>query len=394
MNKLAIVSTHPIQYNAPLFRLLAETNGLSVKVFYTWSQTEKTLYDPTFQQNVVWDIPLLEGYDFAFVNNTSKKPSSSHRKGIINPTLNKEIQKWGATHLLVYGWNFVSHFRAMRFFKGQIPVWFRGDSTLLNSNSKIKQLIRKRILTVVFKHVDIAFYVGIENKKYYLEFGLKEQQLKFAPHAIDNDRFSINSNIKNQEALQWKKQLNIPENKIVVLFAGKFEPRKNTKFFLSTFIKANKKRLDPLHLVMAGNGPLKQDLLKEANTNPHITFLPFQNQSIMPVVYRLGDVFCLPSISETWGLAVNEAMASSRSCILSSNVGCAEDLIKSGENGFIFESNDQDQLSTILINLDKNELTEMGIKARQSISNWSFQSIVGNMTDPSLLNLTADVGNL
>ena len=70
MKKLAIVTTHPIQYNAPVFRMLQERNVIAIKVFYTWG--EKVLenkYDPGFNRVIDWDIPLLNGYDYVMVNN-------------------------------------------------------------------------------------------------------------------------------------------------------------------------------------------------------------------------------------------------------------------------------------------------------------------------------------
>lgn len=77
-----------------------------------------------------------------------------------------------------------------------------------------------------------------------------------------------------------------------------------------------------------------------------ITLLPFQNQSIMPIVYRLGDVFVLPSKGpgETWGLAINEAMASCRPVIASDKCGGAIDLIINEHNGLIFKAGDEKDL--------------------------------------------------
>ena len=74
--RIAIITTHPIQYNAPLFQLLAERNIVSIKVFYTWEQSKDGEYDPDFGQHRNWDIPLLAGYDFEFVKNG---PAGSRR---------------------------------------------------------------------------------------------------------------------------------------------------------------------------------------------------------------------------------------------------------------------------------------------------------------------------
>ena len=94
MKKLAIITTHPIQYNAPWFKLLQEGRKVEPKVFYTWGQLETgEKYDPGFGKTVQWDIPLLEGYQYVFVNNIATDPGSHHRNGIINPSLNKEIDR-------------------------------------------------------------------------------------------------------------------------------------------------------------------------------------------------------------------------------------------------------------------------------------------------------------
>ncbi len=73
--RLAVVTTHPIQYYAPLFRLLAKEPGIELKVFYTWSQSQQgAKYDIDFGKMIEWDIPLLDGYSYEFVNNVAKDP--------------------------------------------------------------------------------------------------------------------------------------------------------------------------------------------------------------------------------------------------------------------------------------------------------------------------------
>src|ERR1700752_1695452 len=121
MKKLAIVSTHPVQYNAPLFRLLAERNKIQLKVFYTWSQSESgSIFDPGFGIEKKWDIPLLDGYEHCFVPNTAADPGSHHFTGIKNPGLVNDIKEYQPDAILVYGWNFHSHLKVMRYFKGRV----------------------------------------------------------------------------------------------------------------------------------------------------------------------------------------------------------------------------------------------------------------------------------
>src|SRR5579875_1397644 len=190
MKKLAIIATHPVQYNAPWFRLLAQKTSLQIKVFYTWSQSSQgAKYDPGFGKTIEWDVPLLEGYEYVFVDNIAKDPGSHHFKGVNNPTIIKDIEQWQPDALLVIGWSYKSHLACMRYFKGRVPVLFRGDSTLLDEKPGIKRWMRRLFLTYVYSFVDHALYVGTNNKNYFLAHGLKERQLHFVPHAIDNNRF-------------------------------------------------------------------------------------------------------------------------------------------------------------------------------------------------------------
>lgn len=231
MTKLAIITTHPIQYYAPLFRLLSEEKNFSVKVFYTWSQSQERLHDPDFGFEVNWDVPLLSGYDYTFVKNIAAQPGSRSYNGILNPTLNQEIEDWEADAVLVIGWAFNSHLKAMRFFHGRIPVLFRGDSNLIDEPRyfSIKKLLRRLFLRWVYRHVNYALYVGRANKAYYLAHGMKQEQLFFAPHAIDNTRFADNEGEFETESRGWRVKLGIAANDFVFFVCRETHHKKRSR---------------------------------------------------------------------------------------------------------------------------------------------------------------------
>ena len=373
IKKLAIITTHPIQYNAPWFRLLAERNKIQLKVFYTWSQSETGLkYDPGFGKKIEWDILLTDGYEYEFVENIAIKPGTRTHNGIVNPQLIERISQYHPNAILVNGWNFNSHLKCLKYFHKRIPVLFRGDSTLLNDQKCIRKLARQIILTSVYKNVDYGLYVGTQNKKYFLKHGLKEDQLIFVPHAIDNQRFIKPGDECDLEVQKWKKDLGIDRNKIVFLYAGKFEDVKNPLLI----IEGAKLLLDTnVHFLIVGNGPQEELLKKEAGIN--VSFLEFQNQKMMPVLYRLGNVLIMPSKSETWGLSVNEAMACAKPVLVSDKCGCAIDLVQDGINGFVFQSgNVNDLVEKIkMLTVDQNNLVKMGDASLQKIQSWSFEKI-------------------
>lgn len=375
--KLAIITTHPIQYYAPLFRELNNRNIIKIKIFYTWSQSmQGAQFDPGFGKEIQWDIPLLEGYDYTFINNTSSKPGSDHFNGIINPTLNAEVEQWKPDAILFIGWSFQSHLKCMRFFYKKIPILFRGDSTLLAETLGLKLLIRTFFLTWVYKHIDIALYVGTNNKKYFLRHGIKPKQLIFAPHAVDNKRFFDIDNKYSSQALLWRQELGIKESDIVFLYAGKLEDKKNPMLLIDAF---NQVKNSKTYLIILGNGPLEKKLKLKYKGATNLLFIDFQNQSIMPVAYRLCDILVLPSKGpvETWGLSVNEAMACSKAIIVSDRCGCGIDLVKNNINGYMFRRNSlsdlADKMKMMIAN--KSRLAEMGKKSLGIIKNWSFEKI-------------------
>ena len=358
--------------------MLTVRGFIKIKVFYTWGASVlKDKYDPGFGKIINWDIPLLDGYDYEMVENISKDPGSHHFFGIDNPSLHNSIKEWGADALLVFGWAFKSHLMVLRHFHKKLPIYFRGDSTLLdNAGNFLKQSFRKLFLKWIYRHVDFAFYVGTENKKYFLLNGMHETQLVFVPHAIDNSRFSFTMQ-KN-----FRQELKIDENEIVFLYAGKFEHKKNPQLLLQAFVECNNKSS---HLIFVGNGPLETalhqtvDNLKDDALKSRIHFLDFQNQSLMPDVYKCCDVFVLPSQGpgETWGLAINEAMASGKAVLVSNKCGAATDLVHDGKNGFIFESGSLNALVQKINTLsqEKEQLKLMGLHSSQMIQQWSFESI-------------------
>jgi glycosyltransferase involved in cell wall biosynthesis len=369
--KLAVVTTHPIQYYAPLFRRVADREGITLRVFYGWAGSTEASYDPGFEQDVEWDVPLLEGYDNTFVPNESSDPGTHHFRGMVNPSLPAAVEQWGADAVLVFGWGWQSHLRALRHFSRRVPVFFRGDSTLIDEQGGPRQWARRAGLWWVYRHVDHALYVGSHNRDYFAAHGLADEQLYWVPHAIDNDRFADPDGTLQAEAEEWRQELGIPAGAPTIVFAGKLSRKKAPDLLLEAF-----GRLDATdaHLVVAGSGPLDEELRQRADDRVH--FLGFQNQSRMPVVYRLGDVFVLPSRGpgETWGLVINEAMACGRAVVASTKVGCASDLVADGENGFVFKSEDAQALAKRLQTLveDPTLRARMGEASARRIEDWSL----------------------
>jgi len=369
--KLAVVNTHPIQYYSPYYRELDNRSGLDVKVFYSWRGSTEDAYDPGFEQDVSWDIPLLDGYEYVFAENTASDPGTHHFWGITAPQLINRVEEWDPDAVLIFSWNYRTHLRAIRHFHGRVPVLFRGDSTLLDESFGVRKWTRRLWLRWVYRHVDAALYVGQNNRDYFEAHGLRGDALFWVPHAVDTRRFA-EGNEEEQKAAQWRRQLGVPGDAPVVLFAGKLERKKAPDVLLEAFERLDNSKA---HLVVVGSGPMEEELRRRAGGYSHVHFLGFQNQSRMPTVYRLGDLFVLPSRGpgETWGLAVNEAMACGRPVVVSDKVGCAPDLVDD-ENGAVVPADRPSVLRQTLQTLLRGEerLQEMGRRSAERISDWTI----------------------
>ncbi len=372
--RLAFVVSHPIQYYAPLYRRLAERGDLDVKVFFTWHAGEAAVRDRGFAVDVAWDIPLTQGYDYERVPNTARDPGTHHFTGLRNPALLARVLQWRPDVVHVTGWAWQSHLLLLRsLHRRGIATLFRGDSHLLDeTQAGPRWWLKKRVLGRVFRWPSAFLVTGAANRAYYKAFHVADGKLIACPHSIDVHRFAEPAQIHETEAQRWRSELGIAPEACVVLFAGKFEPRKRP---LELMKAVQALKTGKTVLVMVGSGALDARVKAMAAAQPALfRVLPFQNQSRMPAVYRLGDLFVLPSaFGETWGIAVNEALACARPVLVSDRVGCAADVVTEA-CGRVFSSADPGALRAALQDLtaDRDALSAMREAAARRAALFDF----------------------
>jgi glycosyltransferase involved in cell wall biosynthesis len=342
--RIAVVVSHPVQYYVPLYRRLAVRPDVELRVFYTWHSGEGPVRDAGFGRDVKWDIPLRTGYEWEVVENVARAPGTHHFLGLINPGLVGRVLSWRPDMVHLTGYNFWSHLTGMiGFRRAGIPVLFRGDSHLLDEEPLWRRIIKRVVLGGVYALPSVFLSVGKANREYWRYCGVPEERICFCPHSVDVERFSEPDCELEREALEWRRRMGISEGDLVLLFAGKLVARKRPLELMRAV-----RDLEGVVLVVVGEGELEAQVQAELEECPvRYRWLPFQNQSRMPVVYRLGDVMVLPSaFGETWGLAVNEAQACGRPVLVSDAVGCAQDLVEEGLGGLVFERENWVQLRT------------------------------------------------
>lgn len=334
--KLAIVATHPIQYQAPLWRKLATSQKLLVKVFYASAHGGENSYDKLYEKSFSWDIPLLDGYDFEFLK-TIKIMGLPGPVACYYPLgLKKKLDEGKFDAVLIHG--YMSGAAWAGYLAGHqlgLPVFIRGDSHLVGRKlngvrAKMKSLLLGRFLS----GISGCIAIGSWNREYWTYYGSLENSICTALFAVDNDRFSDTAKNSKEEVAALRSSWGVQFGDTVFAFSGNLQPHKGVDILIKAFNILRKKRKD-VHLVIIGEGPKKDELKENAGVTESIHWMGFVNQSKMPVYLAATDMFVLPSYMEPWGLVVNEAMACGLPCIVSDAVGAGPDLIAEGETGEI-----------------------------------------------------------
>ncbi|MBI3590058.1 MAG: glycosyltransferase family 4 protein [Candidatus Melainabacteria bacterium] len=373
---LAVITSHPIQYQAPFFREIAKYPEIDLKVFFCSDWGLKLYKDSGFGQEIKWDILLLDGYNFEFLPNKSPFPNVSRFWGLINPQIIRKIKEENFDAVWVHGWSsFTNLLTVLTAYAKGVPVLLRGESNLLHfTNSPVKNWLKEKILKMLFKKISAFLAIGKYNSEFYESYGVPKEKIYLVPYTVDNDFFFSKAQALLPKKNELKKKFNIPVDLPVILFSGKFISKKNPMDLLSAYVEVEKKT--KAALVFVGDGVLRNEMEAFARENQlqYVYFMGFRNQSELPEFYAMSDVFVLPSEFEPWGLVVNEAMCFNLPIIVSDKVGAGGDLLRDGENGFVYPSGNVRELVVILSKLLSNPelIKKMGRCSADIIKYWSY----------------------
>jgi glycosyltransferase involved in cell wall biosynthesis len=377
--RIAVVTTHPIQYQAPWFRALAARDEVELKVFFCHEATAEEQASAGFGVKFDWDVPLLEGYDYSFLKNVAARPTIGNFNGLDTPEIADIIKRERYDAVIVNGWHFKSAWQAFRAcWREGTPVMARGDSTLYNQRDALKRILKWPYYRWFIPKLDACLAVGTWSRNYYLHYGARPDRIFIVPHVIDDKFFARESVRLEGERAVIRAGWELDRECTVFLFAGKFIAVKRPMDFVRAVEQAAALGARVAGL-MAGDGPLRADCEEYARSRGvPIRFAGFLNQSEIARAYVASDALVLASASETWGLVVNEAMACGRPCLVSDMVGCGPDMILKGETGDIFKTGEVDELAQLMsdYSLKGARLQAMGERAREMAASYSVEVAV------------------
>ncbi len=383
--RIAVLNSHPIQYFAPLYRRLAQEEEIDLTVYYC-SRIGVDGYEDTngFGQAIKWDVPLLDGYKHCFLRNLGRRDDVSRFGSLINPGIVTELLRNRYDALWLHSYSYVTHLLSV--VAGRLagtPILFRTESSLtfdsLVHRSLAVRAIKPIFLRLLFKQVAAFLAIGTLNRQFFEHYGARPERIFHVPYSVDNDYFMRSVSEARRRRAELRAELGFCEDDIVFLFAAKMTGHKAPLELLRAYEKVRAPRKA---LLMAGNGAVRSEA--EAYVRDHrlerVRFLGFVNQSQLPLVYSVSDVFVRPDgiTRGDWGLTVNEAMASGLALVSSDRIGATVDLVRDGENGFVWRFGDLDDLARAMEHMaaDVGACRRMGQRSQEIISTWSYEECV------------------
>ena len=381
-HRLAILSTHPIQYQSGWFRGLAAHPSLEVHVYYCHRATPQDQASAGFGVAFDWDVPLLTGYPHTFLKNVAKSPEHGRFSGLDTPEIRNIIRSGEYDTVLINGWHYKSAWQAIfTCWQSKVKVMVRGDSHLHAPRSLPARIAKLLVYRRFIPRFDACLAVGQWSRDYFLHYGASPERIFLVPHSVDIDAMGRDADRLHLDRSVLRRGWALDPDSLTYMFVGKFTETKRPLDFVRAIGKVSKQR-SAVQGLMVGDGPLRNTCEDFAISNRiPIKFTGFLNQSRIISAYVAADVLVLPSAGETWGLVVNEAMACGKPCIVSDRVGCGPDLIELGRTGAIFPFGDVDTLADLMFNLarDPRQLAFMGTEARCEIRKHSIQAAVGGV---------------
>jgi hypothetical protein len=434
---LAILTTHPIQYQVPLWQLLARDGRVPFEVWYLSEHATRLSRDIEFGKEFAWDIDLLKGYPYRVLKTAAGATPNTFWRSRITESLPKLFAKTKTKMLWANGWQVAAYWQGVwAAQKAGVQVWMRGESNNLkdyrttrqqdnetarqprdrttgrkdqspvvsSQSSRLaapKSAAKRLLLRQLFKRVDQFLCIGTANRELYRSYGVPESRLHMAMYAVDNERFAAQAAALRDQRSEIRGQWGIPQDAFCVLFCGKFIPKKHPMDLIKAaqLLLASHPELK-IHLLFAGSGELGGELraachvvydaeasqrsevrgqrsapdnreLITDNAKPCATFTGFLNQTEVSAAYVAADCLVLPSdFNETWGLVVNEAMASGLPCVISDRCGCALDLGNAYGNAVFSFGNTSDLAKEIV------DLTNRHGNRVQTLELPSFSNVV------------------
>jgi 1,2-diacylglycerol 3-alpha-glucosyltransferase len=328
------------------------------------------------------EYPWITGSERAGFSNTTLFPGEYLDKigtKKVWKSLQNVLEESKPDVLFIYGYSL----KVMRLAKAWADK--RDIATVLMSDSNRFDKRRYWFLEVWKKsfvsRFDGAFVGGTSSSRYVQSLGIPIERVACGLDVIDISFFEQTSTEARSRIDAVRRQWNLPER--YFLFVGRLIREKNLQVLLrayKNYVEFCRKGISPWDLVICGSGPMETEIRNTVQDLPEpvrerIHRFGHINQPEVIDFFTCASCFVLPSISESWGLVINEACASGLPVIVSKTAGCARDLVAQDGNGWVFDPENIDELSDLMVRATSQDETDrnmMGQRGKDLLSEWGL----------------------
>lgn len=278
--------------------------------------------------------------------------------------------------VFINGWGFADSRRALAWAaRRRTPTAVFSDS---RASDKRRRPVVERIKRSVLRLCDAALAAGPEHADYLTACGMPADRVFLGYDAVDNAHFARAAAAARANPAA-RADLRLPAGEYF-LAVGRFVPKKNFLALVAAYDRCRAAGATRWPLVIVGAGVLAGEITAATARSPcaaDIRVLPFLQYDQLPAAYAHAACLAVPSLEdEQWGLVVNEAMAAGLPVLVSTACGCAPSLVREGENGFLLEPRDVDQMAATLARfaaLSVADRAAMGRRSAALVSDWSLE---------------------
>jgi glycosyltransferase involved in cell wall biosynthesis len=325
VTRLALLTEIPAPYRIPLFNALAER--LDLRVSFLRARNPLRPYD-LHADELRFERSVLPGFDVTVAG----------RWVVVNAGVARRLRD--ADAVVVGGWNQPAFWEALTWCRmRRVPVLVWVESTARDRRSGRLEAAKRRLLRMPHGFV----VPGSLARSYLLDLGVPADKVAVAPNAVDPAIFGSGRRARHDGIVR-------------LLAVGRLAPEKG----LDTLLRATEGLR--VEVVLAGTGPEEPRLRRLAGAD--VTFLGHVERDALPALYADADVAVVPSRSEPWGMALNEAALAGLPLVSTTATGAAEELIEDGVNGFRVPPDDVPALRDALRRLVDDEAFRRAAGAR------------------------------
>jgi glycosyltransferase involved in cell wall biosynthesis len=299
---------------------------------------------------------------FDFIN-TKPSLNQTYKSDHSYSSLKNLVSGFNPDLIYITGWNDVSYLRIARKYNSRIPVVFGLDNVFTGSiKQRLLVLLNRRILQLFYNNVWIP---GTPQYYYARLLGFTDIEITTGLYCADVETFIKCNPLEDSELSR------------TIVYAGRFVKYKFCRELYEAFNELqNQYNLD-WKLVMIGNGPEKEFI----QSNEHVTVVDFKQPHELLRYIDKSCVFCLPSISENWGVVLHEFAAAGKLLLVSNRVASASEFVIDNFNGVVFKSGDKTSLKDSLLKvmeLDNQDIINYGDNSRRLATGltheiWSYK---------------------